>query len=618
MHPYLRWFIPSAIVAFASTHLSASTSLPIDLGPKSGTNTANIAIGLKLRNQDQLARFIRSTTDRKSPNYHKFLTPAQFKTAYSPLPSDVTAVINDLKANKITVTGVSSNNLMVKATGKLADINRYFSTSVHNYLDGTERYSAPAKQPKVPARLQPTVSSVLGLNSKHLFKPNFRFRPSQVGTNRVSSPKFKPHSTATGIPGDFTVGDVVERYQVQPLYDAGNLGQGRTVGIATLAAFDPSDAYGYWDAIGLSYKPNRITVVDVAGGGDYDGDIETTLDVQQAGGLAPQANIIVYDGPNTDLGFLGVFLQAVLDNQVDTLSTSWGDAEIFFLPAYVAIFDSIFAQAAAQGISVFASSGDAGAFEINRSLNLPQFTKVTSVGYPGSSPWLTSAGGLTIAGDIDLGFGSVITIPQDRPWGWNYLQTTLDQNFPYGGYLSYFPSGGGGGVSAMEPVPDYQLNVPGIQVTQPSQFLRLGVKDNSGDFEFVDPLAIFGYPQLPDDFAGRNIPDISLNADPNTGYLIYYYGSFYAYSGGTSFVAPQLNGITALISQSAKSRLGLLNPALYRIAKKVGYPVNGPFNDITTGDNLGFSATPGYDPASGIGSINAANLAAALAADAGP
>jgi hypothetical protein len=144
------------------------------------------------------------------------------------------------------------------------------------------------------------------------------------------------------------------------------------------------------------------------------------------------------------------------------------------------------------------------------------------------------------------------------------------------------------------------------------------VKDNSGDFEFVDPLAIFGYPQLPDDFAGRNIPDISLNADPNTGYLIYYYGSFYAYSGGTSFVAPQLNGITALISQSAKSRLGLLNPALYRIAKKVGYPVNGPFNDITTGDNLGFSATPGYDPASGIGSINAANLAAALAADAGP
>jgi len=618
MHHHLRWLIPSAVVAFASAHLCASTSLPIDLGAKPGTNTANFAIGLKLRNQDQLAKFIRSTTDRKSPNYHKFLTPAQFKTAYSPLPADVTAVINDLKANKISVTGVTSNNLVIKATGRLADINKYFSTSVHNYLDGKDRYSAPSKPTKIPLRVQPRVSSVVGLSTKHVFQPNYRFRPSEMGANKVSAPKFKAHSTATGIPGLFTVGDVVDRYQVQPLYDAGNLGQGRTVGIATLATFDPADAYGYWDAIGLSVKPNRITVVDVDGGGDHDGDIETTLDVQQAGGMAPKANVVVYDGPNSDLGFLNVFIQAVLDNQVDTLSTSWGGPEFFNSSSYTAIFDFIFAQAAAQGISVFASSGDAGAFEINREFFVPQFTKVTSVSYPGSSPWVTSAGGLTIAGDIDLGVGSIITIPQDRPWGWNYLQSFLDQYVPYGGYLSYFPSGGGGGVSVIEPVPDYQLNIPGVQVSQPSQFFRVGVQDNSGGFEFVDPLAIFGYKQIPDDFPGRNIPDISLNADPNTGYLIYYYGGFFAYSGGTSFVAPQLNGITALLGQSAKSRLGLLNPALYRIAQKVGYPVNGPFNDITYGDNLGFPATLGYDPASGLGSINAANLAAALAADAGP
>ncbi len=604
-------------VAITSVRLHASVSLPIDLGPKSGTNVATVAIGLKLRNQDQLAKFIRSTSDRKSPNYHKFLTPAQFKTAYSPLPADVATVINDLKANKMTVTGVSSNNLVIKATGKLADINKYFSTSVHNYLDGTDRYSSPVKPAKIPLRVQSTVSSVVGLSTKHMFQPNVKFRPAQLGTNKISAPKFKAHSTATGIPGFFTVGDVVDRYQVQPLYDAGNLGQGRTIGIATLASFDPADAYGYWDAIGLSYKPNRITVVDVDGGGDFDGDIETTLDVEQSGGMAPQASIIVYDAPNTDLGFLDLFVQAVLDNQVDTLSVSWGGPEIFNTPTYTAIFDFIFTEAAAQGISIFASSGDAGAFELNRSLYVPQFTKVASVGYPASSPWVTCAGGLTIAGDIDLG-GSTITIPQDRPWGWSYLRSFLDQNVPYGGYLSYFPSGAGGGVSAIEPVPDYQVNVPGIQVTQPSQYLRLGVQDNSGGFEFVDPLAIFGYNQMPDGFPGRNLPDISLNADPNTGYLIYYFGGWYTYGGGTSFVAPQLNGITALLGQSLKSRLGLLNPALYRIAQKVGYPVNGPFNDITTGDNLGFTAAPGYDPASGIGSINAANLAAALAADAGP
>lgn len=609
--------VSSVVVLATSAHLFASTKLPIDLGPKSGTNTVNISVGLKLRNRDQLAKFIRSTSDRKSPNYHRFLSFAQFKATYAPLPADVTAVVNDLKANKIAVTGVSANNLVVKATGKVSDINKYFATSVHNYLDGTERYSSPVKPAKIPARIQSKVSGVAGLSSKHMFYPNHKFRPSEIGTNKVSAPKFKPNSTATGVPGLFSVGDVVDLYQVQPLYDAGKLGQGRTIGIATLATFDPADAYGYWDGIGLSYKPNRITVVDVDGGGDYSGDIETTLAVEQSGGLAPQADIVVYDAPNTDYGFLDVFNQAVMDNVVDTLSVSWGGPEIFYSPDYIAAFDQVLMEAAAQGISLFSASGDAGAFDINQALTVPYFTKVVSADYPGSSPWVTSAGGLTIAGDIDFGI-TTITIPYDRPWGWNYLQSFLDKVIPYGGYLGYFPSGAGGGVSVVESVPDYQVNLPGIQLSQPSQFLRLGVTDNSGGFEFVDPLLIFGYNQIPDNFAGRNLPDISLNADPNTGYLIYYYGFWFGYAGGTSFVAPQLNGITALLSQSAGSRLGLLNPALYRIAGKVGYPINGPFNDITYGDNLGFQAVPGYDPASGIGSINAANLAAALAADAAP
>jgi subtilase family serine protease len=122
---------------------------------------------------------------------------------------------------------------------------------------------------------------------------------------------------------------------------------------------------------------------------------------------------------------------------------------------------------------------------------------------------------------------------------------------------------------------------------------------------------------MPENQPGRNVPDLSLNADPYTGYLLYFGGQWSSGWGGTSFVAPQLNGIAALLGQAAGSRLGLINPALYRLARNNGYNQKGPFNDITSADNLGFQAGPGYDPASGIGSINAANLARALSQDGG-
>jgi subtilase family serine protease len=125
---------------------------------------------------------------------------------------------------------------------------------------------------------------------------------------------------------------------------------------------------------------------------------------------------------------------------------------------------------------------------------------------------------------------------------------------------------------------------------------------------------------LPANFAGRNVPDVSLNADPETGYVIVDCTDFPPQTnpscassawGGTSFVAPQLNGITALIDQTAGSRVGLLNSMLYLLQTEAGYGDNTPFNDVTAGDNWYYSGIPGYDDGSGIGTINAANLAMA-------
>lgn len=594
-----------------------STATPsTDLGPKAGTDIKTVSLVLKLRNQDQLVKYVGGTSNPKSSYYHQFLSVPQFTATYGPASADVAAVVSDLKANGITVSGVSPNNLAVKASGTVSAFNNYFSTTLHEYASGAQRYHAPATPPVIPSRVSNSVAIVVGLSSQPIYHSKAAHQLAAEGTNIVSAPAVNSDGgSATGIPGQFTVGDVVKLYQVRPLYSAGIKGKGRTVGIATLATFDPTDAYGYWAGIGLNVKANRITQVHVDGGGDTAGADETTLDVEQSGGLAPYADVVVYDAPNTDQGFFDVFLQAVIDNKVDTLSVSWGLAEIEQNPALVAGQDEVFLEAAVQGMSLFASSGDSGAFDVNRNYPFPQCNKLLSTDSPASSPFVTAAGGLTIAGlQTDHRYPTpVVNVPQDRPWGWNYLADYFNTHYSaLGGYYGLaFPLGGGGGVSVNEPLPWYQRNVRGIKTSQPSQSLFCTIQASDGSVQFVDLI------DMPENQPGRNVPDLSLNADPYTGYLLYFGGQWYSGNGGTSFVAPQLNGITALLSQAAGSRLGLLNPALYRLAAIDGYGSNDPFNDITAADNLGFQASPGYDPASGIGSINAANLSRALSEDPG-
>jgi subtilase family serine protease len=124
---------------------------------------------------------------------------------------------------------------------------------------------------------------------------------------------------------------------------------------------------------------------------------------------------------------------------------------------------------------------------------------------------------------------------------------------------------------------------------------------------------------LPSGFHGRNVPDISLNADPDTGYILYYTSDQTGFGitdfyGGTSFAAPQMNGVTALLDQGLGHRVGLLNIALYHLLRS-GNPYSGhnaPLRDIVSGDNEFYKATPGYDQASGVGVPNVANLLEAL------
>jgi subtilase family serine protease len=413
---------------------------------------------------------------------------------------------------------------------------------------------------------------------------------------------------------------------VNPLYQAGITGQGQTIGIMTLANFNTTDAYSYWRKIGLKVAPNRITKVMVDGGTPVAagvGDNETSLDVEQSGGLAPQAAIRVYIAPNTNSAFIDVFYTAVSENLADTVSISWGEAEEYYFAALnggvdytgqLQAIDQALLEGAAQGQSFFAASGDNGAYDANEALPYPDFSMQLSVDAPANDPYITAAGGTTVPTTLRSTTHPncpAINIAQEQVWGWDYINNDWLTCHGYTPY-EFFPTGGGGGVSSFWALPSYQQGVAGVQRTRPGQSLVYYPN-------YPSPAGQQLINVLPSQFAGRNVPDLSLNADPETGYIVVDCTDFPASSnpgcaqagwGGTSFVAPQLNGITALIDQASGGRLGLLNPVIYSLQQQgSAYGKSGPFNDITAGDNWYYSGVAGYDDGAGIGTINAANLA---------
>jgi subtilase family serine protease len=169
--------------------------------------------------------------------------------------------------------------------------------------------------------------------------------------------------------------------------------------------------------------------------------------------------------------------------------------------------------------------------------------------------------------------------------------------------------GGGGGVSFEYAVPFYQLGVSGVQKTQPDQAFI--------DEDTVPPTTVL---DLPAHYAGRNVPDVSFNADPDTGYVVFYTSDQTGFSeatfwGGTSFVAPQLNGVVGLLGQFVHGRVGLLNVPLYELVKSGGYSgKSAPLNAIKSGNNDYYVGRDGYSPAVGVGTLDVANFAEAIKA----
>jgi subtilase family serine protease len=607
----------AAAAALAPSTATARPQLPLatELGPTAASETITVSLVLKVKHPELLENFVALTQEPGLPTYHKFLSVKEFTDLFAPSQAEIAIIKKYLAGFGITVDEVYADRLIIKATGTADAFDQAFQVQMTDVRHNGRRFHRAHRPPVIPLLLRDLLVSVQGFDSQPLFRHHHVDTLSNSPLTAKPPVLPKAGAVATGVPGSFTVGDVANLYNVNPLYQAGFDGTGRTVGIVTLANFDPADAFSYWNLIGLSVNPNRLTQVHVDGGGELSADAgtgETCLDVEQSGGLAPGAKMVVYDAPNTDAGFDDLFYKAASDNLVDTMSVSWGLSEAFFYeqvvgedrtPLFTA-FHQAFLQAAAQGISVFAAAGDSGAFDINDAFNDP-VTNVLTVDHPAADPAITAAGGTTVPLTLHAGPPEApdLVVTKEQVWGWDYAENYLVQVLGPQFEHALFPTGGGGGVSTFFKAPKYQNGTQGIRKTEPNQSIIFD--DGTGPVDLMD---------LPARFAGRNLPDVSLNADPFSGYLLVSTpdGGLLSGFGGTSFVAPQLNGITAVVSQAAGSkRLGLINPMLYRF-KKSTKGAKAALVDVTAGDNWFYAGVAGYNPGSGLGVLNVANFAAAV------
>jgi subtilase family serine protease len=563
-----------------------------------------------------------------------FLTGGQFAQQYGQSPAVINAIETYLGKFGITSTAMA-NGLDIQTTGTAGEYNQAFQIVQQNFKATAPKPHGGTKSmivhgtlndPKLPSLWGPDILAILGLSNYPTQQSNMAgladgVKPQGVGKNDLPNQALLPN-------------DFAQRYDLSPV-QANGTGAGDTIGIVTLARVKPQVVADFWSAIGLTGSQasvSRVVPIDIDGGGppasETIGSDETVLDSEQSGALAPNATVRVYQAPNTDAGFIDAFFQAASDNVADSVSASWGESESVIKlvtalggedPNYAASFDEAFLEMAAQGQSAFLSSGDSGAYPASRDLGSTDST----AGNPDDSPWVTSSGGTTLPGSITL-HGITFNFPTERTWGWDYLWASprpgqLGETEEQ--YAETHVTGGGGGYSEFEKMPAYQ-KADGAQFGSTVEYLT--------PTDFVPVVPGFNLPTAWDFNAtpsvasvhdmGRATPDLSADADPETGYLLLYtFGdssnpsapeSFEQF-GGTSFVAPQLNGVATVIDSALGHRVGFWNPLIYKFARQGNSPFTPLDQSGTSNDNLLYTGTPGaiYNVGSGLGTPDFATLA---------
>jgi hypothetical protein len=597
-------------------HRPAWATIEADRGALPGSQRVPLIFALRRPTEAQAAfeQLLRDQQDRSSPRFHQWLTPQQVGEQFGPTQNDLNALTGWLKAQNFTVDSLEPSRIFVQVSAPAAVVEAALGTSIHRYANESETglLQAPANNPTLPAALLPLVAYIDGLTSvpRHSFT-----RMQVVSTTLLPGGQRGSHPNLTTSAGNhyLTPADFATIYNLGPVYSAGIRGGGQRVMIVGGSRLNPADL-NYWetDTTQSAYLPNYIVGPGFTDPGQTNDDDmgEGTLDFERAYGTAPGAAVDMVIAQNWLSGSVNTSLILYAINTVNdpVLSLSFGSCEAVQTASYVLYEDSIYAQASAQGISVFVASGDAGVTGCaEHGAGANPATQQVSINDICASSFVTCVGG-TQFNDAAGGFwntaqGYNTAISYIPEGAWNEPMSTSAT-----GVSSFVVASSGGGASTVIPKPAWQIGAG-----------------------------------VPAD-AARDTPDVSFSAALHDGYfgcLAYTgggcvptaNGSFsFTALGGTSASAPSMAGVAALLNSRLGSRLGNLNPLLYSLAASSpavfhdAQPASsgvanctaltpslcnnstpGPAS-LTVGATAGYLLTPGYDLVTGLGSLNVGDL----------
>jgi hypothetical protein len=526
----------------------------------------------------------------RDPVYRSYLKPRQFAERFGASHSTLDAVRASLRRHGLRPGAVSVDQLSIRVEASTSAIERAFSLSVIRLaLPGRRTAVAATAAPSFDSGVAGSIQAVFGLSSLSKPQPLFRRAVRAAVRSRLARPDVvtggpQPCSAArSAAPGQsaYTADQIAFAYGLPGLYRAGDTGAGVTVAVYELEPNDPNDIATFQSCYGTHASVTDVHVDGGAGSGPGSG--EAALDIENVIGIAPAARLLVYQGPNSDTGsaFYDTYAAIVNQDLAQVVTTSWGQCEPAVDPSGAGAENTLFQQAAVQGQTIVSASGDEGSEDCNGNGGVPDGS--LQVEDPASQPFVTGVGGTTL----------VVGPPRaESIW-----------NNPTGS------GAGGGGVSSFWAMPANQRDAPAA--------LRVVQAGSSGA------------PCGQRTGLCRQVPDVSADADPSTGYLIYWNGSDSVPTqpvgwqgiGGTSGAAPTWAAVIALADASpgcAGSPIGFANPALYRAAASAD---GTDFNDVSLGNNdfTGtsggrYAAGAGYDMASGLGTPNGTALARTLCA----
>jgi hypothetical protein len=626
-----------------NTHALARPAFDLGTAPATLPMQRMLLVLKRSPQQEAALRKLLDDQQRKSsPNYHKWLTPEQFGQQFGPSDSDMQTITLWLQSHGFQV-GSTKGRSVLEFSGSASQVKEAFHTTIHKYIVMGEQHWANASDPSIPTALTPAVAGVLTLHN-FLSKPHIHFSPQPVAAKLVSAgPGKRPQVTfpaQDGQPTTYALApqDYAVIYNINPVYNGPTgVNDGNSASIAVVGRSNlyngGADVENFYNMVGSGSgfdSPNFNIVLDGPDPGDLGGgeEAEATLDSTWSGAIAPGATVdlVVSASTNTTDGTDLSELYIVENNLADIMTESFGTCEYYSTDSQVAGVNAVAEQAAAQGITYFVSAGDDGAEGCDDQDSETVATGPLSVNVLASTPFTVAVGGTQFNENGDdtkywtsaapVSESAISYIPEDV-WNASCLSTACGAN---AGIWA-----GSGGVSS-------------------------GNILSGGTFAgFPKPVWQTGFG---DGF--RDVPDVALTSAGHDPYLLCLEGScqpdssgnFYIYFvWGTSAAAPSFAGVMALVDEQMATlnptqgpRQGQADYVLYPLAaaQEANTALTGQcngsstttlpnitscvFNDVTVGNNAvpgeanyglasaEYQAGLGYDTASGLGSVNVANL----------